>query len=111
MFGQPFVDERVIGREQIDHAAIFVHDAVEEQLRLAPERLPQGAVEVREQIHDRFHRRHPAYVQPLPREVFDQRLRSWIRDHAPDLLLEHGGIPELSLGGQPRQLVVGNAAP
>ena len=44
---QPFVDERVVGRQQIEDAAVLVHDAVEEQLDLAPERLPQVVVEVR----------------------------------------------------------------
>src|ERR1700724_2374391 len=38
---QPLVDERVVRGQQIEHAAILVHDAVEEQLRLPLECVPQ----------------------------------------------------------------------
>ena len=34
---EPLVDERVIGRQQIEHAAIFAQDAAREQLRFAAE--------------------------------------------------------------------------
>ena len=46
---EPLVDERVVRAQQIEHAAVLVHDALEEQLRFAAERLPQVVVEVREQ--------------------------------------------------------------
>ena len=36
---QPLVDERVVGVEQVEDAAVFAHDALEEQLRLGAERL------------------------------------------------------------------------
>ena len=45
---QPFVDERVVGAQQVERAAILAHDALEEQLGLAAERLTQRVVEVRE---------------------------------------------------------------
>ena len=48
VLGEPLVDERVIRRQQIEHAAIFVDDAVEEQLDFALERLAQVVVEIRE---------------------------------------------------------------
>ena len=35
VLGEPLVDERVVGVDQVEHAAILAHDAVEEQLRLA----------------------------------------------------------------------------
>ena len=44
--GEPLVDERVVGGQQIDDVAILPHDAFEEQLRLAPEPLPQLVVPV-----------------------------------------------------------------
>ena len=50
VLGQPLVDERVVGRQQIEHVVVLAHDAVEEQLGLALKRLPQVVVEVREQI-------------------------------------------------------------
>jgi hypothetical protein len=39
---QTFVDERVVGGEQIDHAAILADDAVKEQFRLATHSSPAG---------------------------------------------------------------------
>ena len=47
-----FVDERVICREQIDEAAIFRADRIEQQFRFFPERLAQCLVRFR--IHDRI---------------------------------------------------------
>ena len=46
VFREPLVDERVIRRQQIEHAAIFAQDAAGEQLRFAAEPLPQIFVEV-----------------------------------------------------------------
>ena len=46
--GQPLVHEGVVGGQQIDHAAILAKLALDEQLGLALERLPQVVVEHRE---------------------------------------------------------------
>ncbi len=43
---EALVDERVVGRQQIDHVAVLAHDALEEQLGLATEPLPQLVVPV-----------------------------------------------------------------
>ena len=45
---QPLVHERVVGAQQVEHAAVLADDALEQQLGLAAERLPQVVVEVRE---------------------------------------------------------------
>ena len=47
MTGQALVHERVVRGQQIQHAAIFVHDALKEKLRLAAQRLSQIVVEIR----------------------------------------------------------------
>ena len=44
--GQAFVDEGVVGGQQIDHALIVAELAGDEQLGLALERLPQVVVEL-----------------------------------------------------------------
>ena len=46
MLGEALVDERVVGRQQIEHAAVLAHDALEQQLGFARERLPQVVVEL-----------------------------------------------------------------
>ncbi len=111
MLREPFVDERVIGREQVEDAAVLVNDAAEEQLDLAPESFAQRAIEVREQIHDGLAGLHAAHVQPLPREVLDERVRARVRDHPLDLLLEHRGVVQAPFGGELNQLLVRDAAP
>jgi len=49
---EPFIDERVIRSQEIDHIPVFADEAVEEQFSLTPERLPQVVVEIREERHD-----------------------------------------------------------
>ena len=46
---EPLVEERVVRLQQVEHAAVLAQDALEEQLRLLAERLPQVVVEVGEQ--------------------------------------------------------------
>ena len=87
--GEPLVDEGVIRRQQILHAAVFLDDAGEEQFDFAPERLAQRAVEIGEQVHHRLAGGDAADIQPLAGEVPHQRLRTRIGDHAIDLLLQY----------------------
>ena len=73
MLGKPLVDEGVIRRQQIENAAVFVHNASEEQFRLALERVAQVVVKIGKQIHNRLAGFQRAHAQPLPREICDQR--------------------------------------
>ena len=109
--GQPFVDERVVRRQQIDHAAVFTNDAVEEQLHFTPHGLAQRVVEVGIQHRQRAGALQAAQVEPLPGKVDGQRLRSRIAQHAARLLLEHLRILQPSLAGELDQLVIGTGAP
>ena len=86
---QPLVDERVVGGQQIEHAAVLAHDALEKQLGLAPERLPQVVVEVRKDSEFGHDAAEIAQLQPLAGEIADERLRPRIGQHAPHLLRQH----------------------
>ena len=46
VFCQPFIEERVVRPDQIEHAAILAQHAVEEEFRFLAEGLPQIVVEV-----------------------------------------------------------------
>ena len=46
--GQRLVDEGVIGRDQIEHVAVLANDALEEEIRLALERLSEIVVKAGE---------------------------------------------------------------
>ncbi len=95
---QPLVHERVVRIEQIQHRSVLAQDALEEHLRFpleAPDagcrRNPETTVDVGIgvlQIPE---------VEPLVREVGDQRARPRIREHPARLLLEHGRIVQLAL--------------
>ena len=73
--GQPFVEERVVGRQKIQHGAVFGQDALEEQLGFVLERLPEVVVEIREIVRVRQDVAHIAQLQPLPGEIAHQRVR------------------------------------
>ena len=88
VLGQPLVHERIVRAQQIERAAVFLHDAFDEELGFAPERLAQVVVEVRERPGIRARGGEVAQVQPLACEVRDQRVRLGGREHAPHLLLE-----------------------
>src|SRR6187399_2274579 len=47
VLGEPFVDERVVGVQQVEHAAILLDDRVEQELDLAAKRDAQVVVEIR----------------------------------------------------------------
>ena len=53
----------------------------------------------------------PAKAEPLIGEVVDERARTRVGQHAPDLLVEHRGVAKLVLRGEVQQLIVRNAAP
>ncbi len=52
-----------------------------------------------------------ADLEPLAAEIFDQRARFRIEQHAVDLRAEHFGIAETVLPGELEKIIVGQAAP
>ena len=88
---QLFVQERVVGRQQIDDAAILSQLTVEEQLDFLHERGSQVVVKPWKLLV-RVRREQPdiANLQPLAEEIPDERRpRARIGQHAADLLLEN----------------------
>jgi hypothetical protein len=108
---QTFVDVGVIRCQQVQHAMIVAHLTVKKQLQFSRERLPQVFVEIRECVRIGRLQRNVANPQPLAGEIVDHRFGAPIRQHAADLLLQHGGLFQLAASGEIQQLVVGNAAP
>ena len=105
---EPLVDEREVGVDQIQDAAILADDGLEQQFRLAPEGVAEVAVEL---LRCRRHVVELPQLQPLSGQIVDERRGRGIRQHAPRLLLEHRGIGEPALCRQPQQLLVRDAAP
>ena len=109
---QPFVDERVVGVEQLDDAAIFPECARDEELGLALEGLQQALVVGRIPIGIDDDLAHPAQVQPLRRESVNERaVGTRIRQHPAHFALENRRARELVALGQVEQALIGDAAP
>ena len=95
---EPFVDERVVGADEIQHAAIFTERARQKQPRLLFEGLQQAVVEVRIRIGIDDDLADAAEVQPLGGEVVDERARgARVGQHAPHLLLERRRLRQLAV--------------
>ena len=109
---QPLVDERVVGAQQVERAAILAHDALEEELGLAAERLPQRVVEVREDALHRHDGVEVAQEQPLTRRSSRRTRR---RADPPSSGGPAARAPPARRAAacvrQAQQLVVGDAAP
>ena len=92
MPGKPFVDIRVVGREEIHDAAILAKLAFDEQLGFSRQGHAQAFVElwlcngVREGLTN------ISQHQPLSGEVVHQGLGAGIGQHPTDLLLQHNGV-------------------
>jgi hypothetical protein len=104
---QALVDEGVVGRQQIQHAAVLVQDAVNEELGLAPERGAQPVVEVGKDHGVRIDVVDSADAQPLERKVGDERSGPGIGQQPADLSFEDRGVAEPAFLGHVEQRVVG----
>ena len=108
---QSLVDERVVGAQEIHHAAILAKLVLDEQFRLTLERRAKVLVELRKQLDVGPHVPDVAQLQPLIHEVVDEHRRTWVGDHPPHLLVQHGRVRQLPTGGHVEKLVIGDAAP
>ena len=109
--GEPLVHERVVRIQEVEHRSILAHDALEEHLRFALETLAQVVVEVGEHRDIGVGVLQIAKIEPLVREVGDERARFRIGEHAARLLLEHGGLVQLAIDRQLQQLIVRDRRP
>ena len=108
---QAFVHKGVIGIQQIDYAAVFVHDAADEEVHLLQHRRPKIVVEVRIQRCRRLHGLQRTQHEPLGCKIGDQRVSLGIGEHPANLFGQNGRLMKLVLARGGNQFVVGNAAP
>src|SRR5262245_49882009 len=111
MAGKPFVQERVVGAQQIKCAAILPYDALEEQFRFAAKRLPQSIVKVGKVLLDGNDGLKVTQEQPLSCELLHKRAEPWICDHPADLPIQYRRILQPVLLGQAQQFLVRNTTP
>ena len=109
---EAIVQERKVRAEQVEDAAIFAQNRLDEEPRLLGHRVAQPLVEIREQaIVGPLHRDEVAQKQPLPGEVLDKVCRAAIGDHPTHLLIEHLRRVQRAARPQIDQLIVRDAAP
>ena len=106
-----FVDERIIRGQQVEDAAIFTHQAVEEHLGFGDERITERAIEIRIRDCIRQHAFDVAEPQPLPRKALRERFRSRIGQHPGDLFLVDTGRAQSIGRRQRREFGIGRRSP
>ena len=111
MLGESFVQERVVRRQKVDHAPVFLDDALKQQFRFAAEALAQFVIPVGIEDAIRRSRRQIAQVKQLVAEVLDKRVGFGIRQHAAHLPLEHRSQMQFVLAGNFNEFVIRDAAP
>ena len=99
--GDALVDERVVGREQVEDVAILADDAVEEQLGFTLVGFGELVVERRKQQRVGVNLLDVLQPQPLRREPRRHRLGARIGEHPADLLLEHRRRVERAVARRP----------
>src|SRR5665213_2879311 len=109
VLGEPFVEERVVGAQQVERAPVLADDALEEELGFRTERLPQRVVEVRKVLLHGNRRVEVAQEQPLSSERLDERREARVRNHSMDLPVEYRRIVQLVALGQRQKILVRNA--
>ena len=108
---QALVEEGIAAVDEIEDAAVFTDDRVEEHLGLAPHRQAEVVLEIRELLPVARHRLEGAELQPLAAEVFGERVRARILQHPPHLHRQHLGVAQRPGVSRPPQLRVGRAGP
>ena len=110
---QALVEEGVVRRQQLDHAAIAAQDAVDEQPQLLLEHRAgiQQAARVGELASVRGDLVQLGEVEPLEREIVAQRLGPRVGKHPAHLSGQHVGIAEARFGGELQELLIRQAAP
>ncbi len=106
---QALVDEGVIGRQQVQHAAILAKDAADKQFHFTTECRPQGVVEIREDDRIRVDLLERTHLQPLEREVADERFSARVGEQPPHLCVEHTRCRESTALGDGQQFLVRGA--
>ncbi len=98
---QLFVEERLVGRQQIDDAAVLLQLSVEKQLHLPDERDPQVVVEPGKLLvryPASAARRCGSAATASKKFSHQRRARARVGEHAADLPIEHRRIAQLARG-------------
>ena len=111
MLRQPFVHERIVGGQQLHHAAILAQLTADESPGFLLHRVAQVLIELRIHVHVGHDTGQLAQRQPLSGEIVHQRLRARIGQHATNLFGKDSRLAELSADRDVQQLVVWDAAP
>ena len=111
VFRQAFVQERVVGAQQLLHVAVFQQDAAQEQVDLCLDVGAQLRVELGEQLPVRLNFVEVVEVEPVECEDGHQGLGLRRGQHAHDLRLQHAWAAQLVGGCKFEQFVVRALAP
>src|SRR5262249_13505922 len=99
---QPFIEKRVVRRQQFDDAMVAAQNAVDEQPQFFLEQRAriQEAARLREQSIVGSNLVELGDVEPLERKIVDQRLCSLVSKHAANLFGQHFWLAEARPSGE-----------
>ena len=113
MHREALIQIGVIGGQQLDDAAIAAEHAIDEQTQLFLHELTR--IEQTARLRELSAVGHDLVelldVEPLEREVFDERLRALVGQHSFHLCGQNTRVSESRCFGQLEQLLIGQAAP
>ena len=111
VFRQPFIEERIVGRQQLLHVLVFKQDAPQEEVDFGREILAQLGVEFGEELLVPLEFVDLEEVEPAEREIRHQRLGLRSGQHTPHLGVQYAGTSQLALVRKLEQFIVGGPLP
>src|ERR1700681_2540828 len=111
MARQTLIEERIVGTQQLDDAAILAYLVVDEQFRFGLIGCTEAFIESRKDGRVWRGVAKIAQLKPLPRKILHEGSRPRIRKQSADLLIEYGWRGQASLGRCIEQFAIWNAAP
>ena len=111
VLGQPLVDERIVGVEEGQDAAVLAEHRHDEHVGLVQHRLAEPLVEIPEHKAVRMLLLEVANIEPLSGEIVRQGLRLGIGEHPRDLTVEDHRVVKPAFFCNIEEVVVRDAAP
>ena len=111
MPGESGIHEGVIGRVQLEHAAILAHQIIEEQFRFAPHRRAKLLVEIGILPNVGLHLVEVLQSQPLRGKSGGEGRHARVSHHALHLALQYRGLRQSAARRNRQQLPIGGRRP
>ena len=111
VFRQTLIQKCVIGLDQVEDTSIFPDNAFKQHFRFRTHCLTEVVIKIGIPSHVGRHGIQIDQVEPLRREIVDQRLRAIVRQHSSYLRFQQVRFVQFAARCHVQQFVIRNAAP